>query len=79
MLPSSPDRSFATAADHAHCAAAIRAGSRSFHLASLALPSRVRRPAYGLYAFCRLSDDAVDLDGGSLDAVRRLRERLACA
>jgi 15-cis-phytoene synthase len=79
MLPSSPDRSFATAADHAHCAAAIRVGSRSFHLASLALPSRVRRPAYGLYAFCRLSDDAVDLDGGSLDAVRRLRERLARA
>lgn len=79
MLPSSPDRSFATAADHAHCAAAIRAGSRSFHLASLALPSRVRRPAYGLYAFCRLSDDAVDLNGGSLDAVIRLRERLARA
>jgi 15-cis-phytoene synthase len=79
MLPSSPDRSFATAADHAHCAAAIRAGSRSFHLASLALPPRVRKPAYGLYAFCRLSDDAVDLDGGSLDAVSRLRERLARA
>jgi phytoene synthase len=76
MLPSSPDRSFATAADHAHCAAAIRVGSRSFHLASLALPRRVRKPAYGLYAFCRLSDDAVDLDAGSLGAVTRLRERL---
>lgn len=79
MLPSSPDRSFATAADHAHCAAAIRAGSRSFHLASLALPARVRKPAYGLYAFCRLSDDAVDLSDGSLEAVARLRERLANA
>ena len=79
MLPFSPDRSFATAADHAHCAAAIRAGSRSFHLASLALPPRVRKPAYGLYAFCRLSDDAVDLDAGSHVAVLRLRERLSRA
>lgn len=79
MLPFSPDRSFATPADHAHCAAAIRAGSRSFHLASLALPSRLRRPAYGLYAFCRLSDDAVDLDGGSAAAVARLRARLTRA
>jgi phytoene synthase len=79
MLPSSPDHSFASPADHAHCAAAIRAGSRSFHLASLALPARVRKPAYGLYAFCRLSDDAVDLGGGSTAAVTRLRERLASA
>ncbi len=79
MLPFSPDRCFATAADHAHCAAAIRAGSRSFHLASLALPPRVRKPAYGLYAFCRLSDDAVDLDAGSHVAVTRLRARLARA
>lgn len=79
MLPFSPDRSHATAEDHAHCAAAIRAGSRSFHLASLALPPRVRKPAYGLYAFCRLSDDAVDLGSGSLDAVTRLRDRLARA
>ncbi|GLI94877.1 phytoene/squalene synthase family protein [Methylocystis echinoides] len=79
MHPLSPERSFASAADHAHCAAAIRAGSRSFHLASLALPFRVREPAYGLYAFCRLSDDAVDLGGGSLDAVARLQERLSRA
>ena len=79
MPPFSPDRSFATPADHAHCAAAIRAGSRSFHLASLALPRHVRKPAYGLYAFCRLSDDAVDLDAGSHGAVMRLRERLARA
>jgi phytoene synthase len=79
MLPHSPRQSLATAADYAHCAAAIRAGSRSFHAASLLLPPRVRAPAYGLYAFCRLSDDAVDLDGGSHDAVARLRARLAQA
>ncbi|KQO67003.1 phytoene/squalene synthase family protein [Methylobacterium sp. Leaf89] len=50
----------ADAADHAACRAAIRDGSRSFFAASALLPARVRRPAYGLYAFCRLSDDAVD-------------------
>jgi 15-cis-phytoene synthase len=70
---------FATEADNAHCAAAIRDGSRSFHMASLVLPAHVRRPAYGLYAFCRLSDDAIDREGGALDAVTRLRARLARA
>lgn len=79
MPPHSPERRFATEADHAHCAAAIRDGSRSFHTASLILPANLRRPAYGLYAFCRLSDDAVDRDGGSFDAVVRLRARLASA
>lgn len=79
MHPLSSEPAFATEADHAHCAAAIREGSRSFHAASLVLPAHVRRPAYGLYAFCRLSDDAVDRDGGSLDAVLRLRARLARA
>ena len=50
----------ASAADRAACRAAIRDGSRSFFAASGLLPARVRQPAYGLYAFCRLSDDAVD-------------------
>lgn len=54
----------------------IRGGSRSFHAASLLLPGRVRRPAYALYAFCRLSDDAVDLRGGRADTIARLRDRL---
>lgn len=54
----------------------IRGGSRSFHAASLLLPGRVRRPAYALYAFCRLSDDAVDLRGGRADTIARLRNRL---
>lgn len=79
MPPHSSERCFASAADHAHCAAAIRDGSRSFHTASLVLPAPVRQSAYGLYAFCRLSDDAVDRDGGSFDAVARLRARLARA
>lgn len=79
MPRSSPETRFATDSDHAACREAIRQGSRSFHAASLILPAKTRRPAYGLYAFCRLSDDAVDLDGGSLPALARLRDRLARA
>jgi 15-cis-phytoene synthase len=67
------------AADLAACRALLRGGSRSFHAASLLLPDRVRAPASALYAFCRLADDAVDLDGGRAAAVARLRERLARA
>ncbi len=44
------------------------------------LPPKVRRPAYGLYAFCRLSDDAVDEAGGDrAAALARLERRLALA
>ena len=68
----------ADAADHAACRAAIRTGSRSFFAASALLPPSIRRPAYGLYAFCRLSDDAVDdvAESGRRPAVARLRMRL---
>jgi phytoene synthase len=58
------------------CRTAILHGSRSFYAASKLLPRRRRDPAYALYAFCRLSDDAVDLPGASADAVDRLRARL---
>ncbi|MEM7500340.1 MAG: phytoene/squalene synthase family protein [Pseudomonadota bacterium] len=61
--------------DAAACAAMIRGGSKSFHAASMILPRRVRAPAYALYAFCRLADDAVDLAGGP-GAAARLMERL---
>jgi phytoene synthase len=54
----------------------IRGGSRSFFAASLLLPDDVRVAAYALYGFCRLSDDAVDIDGGQAGAVLRLRARL---
>jgi phytoene synthase len=54
----------------------IRCGSRSFFMASLLLPPEVREAAYALYGFCRLSDDAVDVEGGQTDAVTRLRLRL---
>ena len=62
--------------DMAHCAEAIRHGSRSFHAASKLLPRRLRDPALALYAFCRLADDAVDLQLAKAEAVLRLHERL---
>ncbi len=66
----------ATQADFDACREAILHGSRSFHAASKLLPRKRRDPAYALYAFCRLSDDAVDMPGASADAVDRLRMRL---
>lgn len=59
--------------------ATLRAGSKSFHLASLLLPRRVRTPTLALYAFCRHADDAVDdapSDDGARRAVDGLRARL---
>jgi phytoene synthase len=55
----------------------IREGSKSFHLASLLLPERVREPARALYAFCRVTDDAVDREPGGAAAIEMLRTRLA--
>lgn len=67
----------AFAADIAACRGLLRHGSRSFFAASLLLPRSLRDPASALYAFCRLADDAVDLESGSADAVVDLRDRLA--
>jgi len=58
------------------CRKAIRHGSLSFYSASKLLPVRVRDPALALYAFCRMADDAVDLQQAKIDAVLRLRDRL---
>lgn len=62
--------------DLAHCKEAIRHGSLSFHAASKLLPANVRDPALALYAFCRLADDAVDLNSEKPHAVLTLRDRL---
>ncbi len=64
------------AADIAACRAMLRENSRTFFAASLLLPRPVREPATALYAFCRLADDAVDLNGGQPGAVGALKERL---
>lgn len=69
-----PER--ASPGDLATCREMIRTGSRSFYAASLLLPEHVRGGAYALYAFCRLSDDSVDVDHGGEAAVTRLIARL---
>lgn len=48
----------------------MRAGSKSFHLASRLLPARVRPATLALYAFCRHADDAVDDASSDRDARR---------
>jgi 15-cis-phytoene synthase len=58
------------------CRALMRGGSRSFFVASLALPRRVRAPATALYAFCRVADDAIDTSSEPAHALERLRARL---
>jgi len=65
--------------DYERCARMIRCGSRSFFAASLLLPREAREAAYAIYAFCRYSDDVVDLGGGGLGDIRRLYGRLDAA
>ena len=67
------------AADLAACRALLRTGSRSFHLASRLLPSDIADGATGLYAFCRVADDAIDTSDRPPDALERLHARLADA
>jgi phytoene synthase len=62
--------------DKRACSAAIRRGSKSFHLASLLLPGPTREAARALYAFCRHSDDLIDDPRSGMPALSRLRERL---
>lgn len=58
------------------CGRLLRQGSQTFYAASLLLPPRLRRPTTALYAFCRLADDAADLDGGRPERIADLRLRL---
>jgi len=70
------DRTYATMADVAACRVMLRGGSRSFFAASLVLPRSVREPATGLYAFCRMADDAIDHGTDRVRALAGLRARL---
>ena len=66
-------------ADLAVCRRLLREGSKSFHAASLLLPSRVRDDACAVYAWCRVSDHAVDRGDdpeAALVAVRAGLERI---
>lgn len=71
------DHRHLSAADLEACNRLLRNGSRSFFIASLLLPGWLRESACALYAFCRVADDVVDLDGGSPDAIASLHERLS--
>lgn len=62
--------------DFDHCRQVIKEGSKSFHFASLMLPSEVRQAAFATYAFCRLADDEVDLGDDPISALDAVSERL---
>ena len=77
MFLLSAERPKASPADLEACRELLRGGSRSFFVASFLLPRAVRDPAVSLYAFCRVADDAIDLDDSGGTALGRLQERLA--
>ena len=70
---------FATPADLALCRQMIRQGSKSFHLASLLLPTVYREHARALYGFCRMADDLVDQAATPQDAVQNCRHGLTAS
>jgi phytoene synthase len=63
-------------ADLAAGRALLRNGSRSFHVASLLLPRQIRDSATALYAFCRLADDAIDVEADAASGLVQLRAQL---
>jgi phytoene synthase len=64
------------AADVEECRAILRRGSKSFFAASRLLPAPVRDPVAVVYAFCRISDDAIDESHTPEVALGELHERL---
>jgi phytoene synthase len=72
MQPEAAGGALTAREDEDACASLIRAGSRTFHLASLALPAEVRSAALALYAFCRLADDEIDHAPSALRAAQAL-------
>jgi phytoene synthase len=66
----------ASPADFRVCRELIAKGSKSFHAASMLLPAQLRDPAFALYAFCRVADDAVDAPGACAGSLARMQARL---
>lgn len=58
------------------CRAILGQGSKSFAMASRLLPARMRDPVAACYAFCRVSDDAVDESADPAGALSALSRRL---
>jgi phytoene synthase len=65
------------ARDLAACRQLLASGSKSFAMASWLLPSRLRDAATGLYAFCRVADDLIDLTGKAEAGVELVRMRIS--
>lgn len=65
--------------DLARCQEILGAGSKSFSFAALALPKRLRQPVAAFYAFCRVSDDAIDESADPGAELVKLRARLDAA
>ena len=58
------------------CRRLLSHGSKSFYIASHFLPRALRESASGLYGFCRIADDLVDLGDDPQQALVSLHERL---
>ena len=62
--------------DMSECRRLLSHGSKSFYIASHFLPRALRESASGLYAFCRIADDLVDLGDDPRQALISLHRRL---
>ena len=62
--------------DMSECRRLLSHGSKSFYIASHFLPRALRESASGLYAFCRIADDLVDLGDDPHEALLSLHRRL---
>lgn len=62
--------------DMSECRRLLSHGSKSFYIASHFLPRSLRESASGLYAFCRIADDLVDLGDDPRQALVLLNQRL---
>lgn len=62
--------------DMSECRRLLSHGSKSFYIASHFLPRALRESASGLYAFCRIADDLVDLGDDPRQALVTLHKRL---
>lgn len=63
--------------DYKYCEEIIRENSKTFHKAYSRLPEDKRNAVYGVYAFCRISDDLIDEEDdvdGLLEFERELDE-----
>lgn len=61
--------------DYLYCKEIIKNNSKSFYKAFSLLPAHKRNAVYAIYAFCRLSDDAIDLHN-DLAELEQLKKQL---